>query len=173
MNSGVIAVEPSGHFAYVGNIVSNDISVFAIDATTGHLSIVGSPVPAGNGPRFIVVGPTGNVLYAVNQQANNISGFAINRDTGVLTPLDGTVPTDDAPVKLTFHPSGHFAYVANFNSGDITVYRVNSSGALGLLGATPAGLSLSSLTRLGDLLTLLAWLRIKSRASRLTRSQGP
>src|SRR3954464_13717207 len=27
MNSGVIAVDPSGRFAYVGNVASNDISV--------------------------------------------------------------------------------------------------------------------------------------------------
>jgi 6-phosphogluconolactonase len=140
-----MAVEPSGRFAYVGNVTSNDISVFAIDANTGHLSILGSPVPTGSGPRFIAVGPTGNVLYAVNQQANNISGFSMNPSTGALTPLTGTVPTDEAPVELSFHPSGHFAYLANFNSGDITVYRVDGSGALGLLGATPAGLSLWTL----------------------------
>lgn len=76
--------------------------------------MVGSPVRAGSGPRFIVVGPTGNVLYAVNQQANNITGFTINPSTGTLTPLTGSIPTDEAPVELRFHPSGQFAYLANF-----------------------------------------------------------
>jgi hypothetical protein len=34
MNTRVLALEPSGRFAYAGNIGSNDISVFAIDANT-------------------------------------------------------------------------------------------------------------------------------------------
>ena len=145
MNSRVIAVAPSGRFAYVANVVSNDISVFSIDAHTGGLALVASPVPAGSGPRFIVLGPGGNVLYVVNQDSDHITGFSINTGSGALTPLSGSVTTDDAPVELRFHPSGHFAYVANFNSGDITVYRVDGSGALALLGATPVGLSLSSI----------------------------
>jgi 6-phosphogluconolactonase (cycloisomerase 2 family) len=81
----------------------------------------------------------------VNQDDDHISGFSINSNTGALTPLTGTVATDDAPVELSFHASGHFAYAANFNSGDVTVYRVESTGALGLLGATPVALSLSSI----------------------------
>jgi 6-phosphogluconolactonase len=175
MGSRVIAVQPSGRFAYVGNLASNDISVFAIDANTGNLTMAGSPVPAGNGPRFIVVGPTGNVLYAVNQEANNISGFSVNPSTGALTLLSGTVPTDEAPVELRFHPSGQFAYVANFNSGDVTVYRVDSSGALALLGATPVGLSLSSISMhpSEDLLSSLAWPQIRSRSSPSIRPAEP
>jgi 6-phosphogluconolactonase (cycloisomerase 2 family) len=37
-----IAIDPSGQFAYVANTNSDDISMYAIDATTGALTLIGS-----------------------------------------------------------------------------------------------------------------------------------
>ena len=51
-----LAIDPSGLFAYVANDGSGDISVYAVDATTGALSAVGnSPVASGNEPRSIAI----------------------------------------------------------------------------------------------------------------------
>jgi DNA-binding beta-propeller fold protein YncE len=45
-----VAVDPTGKFAYVANIDSNDVSGFAIDPTTGALTAIsGSPFFAGSG----------------------------------------------------------------------------------------------------------------------------
>jgi len=130
----VIALEPSGRFAYVGNIDSNDISVFTLDLNTGTLAMLGSPVPTGSGPRSVLVGPTGNVSYTANQNSDQVSEFSINPNTGALTLLD-SVSTDHTPVAPSFHPSGQYAYVANFDSSDVTIYAVDSVGGLRLLGA--------------------------------------
>jgi YVTN family beta-propeller protein len=35
-----IAIDPSGHFAYVANRNSNDVSAYTLDATTGVLTKV-------------------------------------------------------------------------------------------------------------------------------------
>ncbi len=51
-----ITLDPSGLFAYVANDNSNDISVYAVDATTGALSQAShSPFAAGNEPRAIAI----------------------------------------------------------------------------------------------------------------------
>jgi 6-phosphogluconolactonase (cycloisomerase 2 family) len=47
-----IAVDLSGQFAYVAN-ASGTVTAFAIDQTTGALSAVGSPFPAGSNPSAI------------------------------------------------------------------------------------------------------------------------
>jgi DNA-binding beta-propeller fold protein YncE len=51
-----VAIDPSGSFAYVANDNSNDISVYAVDVTTGVLTPVAlSPFAAGSEPRAIAV----------------------------------------------------------------------------------------------------------------------
>ena len=46
----VMAVDPSGKFAYVPNLGSNNISAYTIDATSGALTpVTGSPFSAGRG----------------------------------------------------------------------------------------------------------------------------
>ena len=37
-----MAVDPSGKFAYVANYFSNSISMYAIDSTTGALTLIGT-----------------------------------------------------------------------------------------------------------------------------------
>jgi 6-phosphogluconolactonase (cycloisomerase 2 family) len=51
-----IALDPSGLFAYVVNDNSSDISVYAVDITTGVLTPVShSPFAAGTEPRAIAI----------------------------------------------------------------------------------------------------------------------
>jgi 6-phosphogluconolactonase len=51
-----IVLDPSGQFAYVANDNSNDISVYAVDPTTGALTPASrSPFAAGNQPRSIAI----------------------------------------------------------------------------------------------------------------------
>jgi 6-phosphogluconolactonase (cycloisomerase 2 family) len=49
-------LDPSGQWAYVANDNSNDISVYAVDTTTGVLTPAShSPFAAGNEPRSIAI----------------------------------------------------------------------------------------------------------------------
>jgi 6-phosphogluconolactonase len=51
-----IVIEPSGQFAYVANVSTNNVSAYSINATTGALSAVpGSPFTAGVGPMSVAV----------------------------------------------------------------------------------------------------------------------
>lgn len=59
-------------FAYTANNVSNDVSAFAIDATTVALTpATGLPFAAGTSPTGVTVDPTGKFAYVTN---NNYLG---------------------------------------------------------------------------------------------------
>jgi 6-phosphogluconolactonase (cycloisomerase 2 family) len=51
-----VAFDPTGHFAYVGNDGSANVSEFALDQSSGVLTpLSGSPVAAGTNPDFIAI----------------------------------------------------------------------------------------------------------------------
>ncbi len=55
MGPSSVAVDSSGKFLYVTNQLSNDVSAFAVDQSTGKLTpISGSPFATGQGPTFLV-----------------------------------------------------------------------------------------------------------------------
>ncbi len=83
-----MTVDPSGRFAYVVNVESDDVSAYAIDAVTGALTpVAGSPSRAGTRPASVAVDPSGRFLYVANSGSNNISAYAIDTTTGALRPL--------------------------------------------------------------------------------------
>ena len=51
-----VAVAPSGRFAYVANGISNNVSGYTINPSTGALTaIAGSPFAAGLGPVSVAI----------------------------------------------------------------------------------------------------------------------
>jgi DNA-binding beta-propeller fold protein YncE len=51
-----IAVDPTGKFAYAPNIDASTVSAFAIDPTSGALTLLGgAPVPTGLAPLGITL----------------------------------------------------------------------------------------------------------------------
>lgn len=80
-----------GEFLYAANFVSDNVSAYAINATTGALSpVAGSPFAVGHAPQGVAVFPLGGLLYVTNGGDNNVSAFTINLLTGVLTPIPGS-----------------------------------------------------------------------------------
>jgi 6-phosphogluconolactonase len=102
-------VAASAHFAYVANFVSNDVSIYAIEAD-GHLQLQGS-VPAGQAPLFITVHPSGQFAYVMNSQSRDITAYRI--DAAGKLVQQGTAPVGvDASRAMAIHPAGQAAYVA-------------------------------------------------------------
>src|SRR5437879_9124175 len=62
-------------FAFVANFASGDVSAFTINASTGALTAVGSPVAVGTNPISIAVDPGGRFDYVANATSNDISAF--------------------------------------------------------------------------------------------------
>jgi 6-phosphogluconolactonase len=116
-----------GRFAYTANAGDNTISVYSIDATSGALSPVGTPVPTGSSPYAIVGSPDSHHVYVVNETTNNISAYAVDATSGTLTEIAGSpyaAGTD--PQALAFDRTGSYLYVANNGDNNLSAYAVNA-----------------------------------------------
>ncbi len=165
-----IAVDRSGKFAYVldgaPSVGWAQVSMYAIDPTTGILTSIGPPVST-NGfglyPGVITVDPSGRFAYVVNEGdpwgyedgANgSVAMYTIDATTGALTftglisgtgDIEGSCPGLCNPGSMAVDPSGKFAYVGTGAAGlfyGVAMYTIDATtGALtsiGKLAATAA-----------------------------------
>ena len=147
VNPYAIAVTPNGAFVYTANSGAADISIFAVNATTGAVTAAGTAsTGVGSAPYGITVDPSGLFVLAADSAGGTLVVFQINQTTGALTQVAGspfaTAPAPGAnPSSVTVDPSDQFVYATNqFNP------------TLGLAGYTfnPAPGS-------GDLTQLATW----------------
>ncbi|HKI26316.1 MAG TPA: beta-propeller fold lactonase family protein [Candidatus Sulfotelmatobacter sp.] len=141
-NPKFLAIDAAGNFLYVGNIASNNISVFSIDVSSGLLTqIQGSPFPIGMTPLNLALAPSGNVLYVTG------SGFGpqgiiqiFSLSNGVLSPIEGPlVQPGRSPVGLVIDPTGSFLYTANVQDNTVSGYTIAANGSLTLISGFPVG----------------------------------
>ncbi len=100
--AAAIHISPDGRFLYASNrLETNEITVFAINAETGELTLVEHVPTYGKDPRDFAIDPTGKFLLAANQNSDNILVYRINTETGKLTRTGNTV-TIGNPVCLKF-----------------------------------------------------------------------
>lgn len=159
--SGLGPVRYTPTFAYVANAASSDVSAFAIDPSTGALTLAGLTVlgECARGcpidPQRVAVDPSGRFVYTGNL-TDDVSAFAIS-PRGTLTSLGSIVcggsgvfcPFESVGANsVTVDPSGRFVY-ALFNSfDDISSYFIDpTTGVLTSQGVTalPAGFQPNSL----------------------------
>jgi 6-phosphogluconolactonase len=88
--SAQVVVHPSGRFVYGSNrgsgTDSDDIVVFAVNPTSGQLSVVDHTPTLGQVPRNFNLDPAGNFLLAAHQDSDNVVPFSVDWSTGKLTP---------------------------------------------------------------------------------------
>jgi 6-phosphogluconolactonase (cycloisomerase 2 family) len=90
-------VSPAGNFLYVVNILSNNVSVFSINAANGALTLVDTTA-TGTNPVTIVINPAGTFAYVVTANDNTVTAYSINATTGKLTAVpSGTAATGLLP----------------------------------------------------------------------------
>lgn len=94
-----IHVAPNGEFLYGSNRGHDSLVVYAIDLTTGRLTLVQHVPTLGQKPRNFTIDPTGQLVLVANQATNNIVTFRVDRETGKLTPTGKSVQVP-APVCL-------------------------------------------------------------------------
>jgi 6-phosphogluconolactonase (cycloisomerase 2 family) len=141
-------------FFYGTNAADNTLSAFSIDATTGALTVIGTPTVTGASPYATVGLDDGNARYVVegneltlidgkryvfagNEKSNDVSAFAVDSTTGALTAVPGSpfpAGTDpQALALLNYLNSGSFVlYVANAGSdNNVSAYNIDEvTGAL-------------------------------------------
>jgi 6-phosphogluconolactonase len=142
-----LAVTASGNFLYVANQLTNSVSGFTYDATSGSLTPLSTfSVPAGTNPSALVLSPVlasspgASFLYVGNAGSNDISVYAActvasttcSSPNGLLSPITGSpFAAGLNPVSLAVTPGGAFLYAADKGSNQISGYKVGqNSGAL-------------------------------------------
>lgn len=95
-----VHIYPSGKFLYGSNRGHDSIVIFAVDGSTGKLSLIGHESTRGKTPRNFAIDPTSQYLLAANQDSGSIVTFRIDPQSGRLAYLATTqTPT---PVCLKF-----------------------------------------------------------------------
>ncbi len=96
-----VAVHPSGKFLYGSNRGHDSIAIFAIDAASGKLRLIGHEPTQGKTPRNFSIDPSGKFLLAANQDSDNVVVFRIDPATGLLHPTGQSLAVP-APVCIVW-----------------------------------------------------------------------
>jgi 6-phosphogluconolactonase (cycloisomerase 2 family) len=138
-NPVTLALDPAGHFAYVGtqSDAQTIIQIFQIDPTTGELSSAGDPLALSGAPAYVAVDPTGHFAYVTQAASGGIWGYQIEPTTGALSKIDGS-PFGAALVfrgAIAFEPGGGFLFTS---SGGLNAFSIDAaSGKLELVEGSP------------------------------------
>lgn len=144
--SASVATDPAGTYlyTYLTNANSNPPPVYAINSSTGALTLfTGTPPSApSQNPPVIVVESSGSYEYSIS--GSSITASAINSGTGALTPVVGSpFPVDVSGLgscSITADPSGKFLYAFCVNnlSDQYEILDIDpSTGALSTIAADP------------------------------------
>lgn len=82
-----VAVHPSGRFVYASNRGHDSLAIYAVDATSGRLTLRGHEPTRGKNPRHFAIDPSGAFLLVANQDGNAVESFRIDPQAGSLTWL--------------------------------------------------------------------------------------
>ena len=94
---GPIAVDPTGNFVYVVDVVGNQVSGYRISGATGTLvPLSPAAVPTNNTPVAIAIRGDDNWVFVANSASANVSQYSITPSSGALSP-QGPILTDNFP----------------------------------------------------------------------------
>ena len=85
VGAAAIHLSPDGRFLYATNRGdANEIVIFSVDPTNGHLKKVGRQSSLGKTPREFAIDPTGKWLIVGNQNSDTVYVFRRNQESGLL-----------------------------------------------------------------------------------------
>jgi len=128
-----LTFDPRGNYAYVINELTNTVTAFTYNRTTGTLKETQtvSTLPADfsgeNTTAEIAVTPSGKFLYGSNRGHDSIVGFAIDQNTGKLNLIEHVPTQGKTPRNFTIDPTGTFLLVANQGSDKIVSFRIDQA----------------------------------------------
>jgi 6-phosphogluconolactonase len=76
---------PDGRFLYTSERNSNTLAMWAVDAASGELKLIGHQ-PTEKQPRGFQIDPSGTWLLAVGQLSNGVTAYRIDKASGKLAP---------------------------------------------------------------------------------------
>ena len=101
MSTAEVLLHPSGKFLYGSNRGHDTLVVYAVDASTGKLTLLQHVPTGGKMPRAFNIDPTGAFLVVGNQNSDTIATFKIDPAKGTLTATGHTISVGK-PVSFEF-----------------------------------------------------------------------
>jgi 6-phosphogluconolactonase len=98
-----VVVHPSGRFLYASNRGHDSIAMYALDAATGRVTLLGVEPIRGRTPRNFTLAPGGRFLLAAGQASDTVTVFSVDAATGRLA-FTGQTITVPAPMCIRFGP---------------------------------------------------------------------
>ena len=131
-----LAVEPNGHYAYVANAGSDDLSAYRIHHQSGALSALpGSPFKTAKRPVDLTVHPSGRWLFVANRDASQVSIHGIEKGLGALALAVRELKLPVQPGSLRLDPEGDILWVLSESGRRLLRLAVDgATGGLTLLG---------------------------------------
>jgi 6-phosphogluconolactonase len=80
-----LQITPDGRHLYGSNRGHDSLAIYAINPSTGFLSLVGHQSTLGKTPRDFAIDPSGRFLVVANQNSDALTAFRIDDETGKLT----------------------------------------------------------------------------------------
>ena len=121
-------------YSYVTNAADNTVSAYTLDATTGALAVVGTPIATGASPHAIVGTSGKRFVFVANEGSNDVSAFTVNPTTGALTAVPGSpfaAGTNPEAMYVIESLNGpEYLIVANAGSDNFLIYDIDGTGAL-------------------------------------------
>jgi 6-phosphogluconolactonase len=96
-----IHISSDGRYLYAGNRGHNSIAVFAVDESTGSLTIVERVSSEGNWPRDFALDPSEKYIIGSNQESENLVIYKRDPESGRLTLLQSDIQLPH-PVCIKF-----------------------------------------------------------------------
>jgi 6-phosphogluconolactonase len=96
-----VLLHPTGRFLYGSNRGHDSIVVYAVDRSTGQLTLLQHVPTGGKAPRAFNIDPTGAFLVAGNQNSDQVVVFRIDPAKGTLTATGHTIAVGK-PVSFEF-----------------------------------------------------------------------
>ena len=132
-----------GNCLFASNTVSNDVSAFTIDTSTGALTLVpGSPFPmVGFGDGLgIAVAPTPNGMFLMAANGGSVTVYSVASGCALTAIAGNPFPTLSTSNGIKVSANGSFLAVAEtFPSSQIEMFTIASSGSLTSVGGFPGG----------------------------------
>jgi 6-phosphogluconolactonase len=159
-NQGALALSRDGHFLYVVNPGSNDLTVFQVTDTSLQLT---DRVPSG-GTLPVSVAEWNGIVYVLNRHGSSdsgsgptIQGFEVST-SGILSPIAGSAialrATDTNAAQIAISPDGLWILVTERGINQIDVVPLDQNHVPGTprsaasAGSGPFGFAFSDAVRL-------------------------
>ena len=110
LNCGTNVARSSG-LLYVLSQGSSDVESYAIDLTSGSLSLINTKAKTDAMPSSIILDPTGAVAFVLNTGSSDITAYTVNKDGSLSKSSGNTAVTVQNPVTMVRDAGGKFLFV--------------------------------------------------------------